>query len=255
MNLGLILESLKFYKIKHAKSIQIWFVLLYALNLPVYVFMAGNVSIEQYVTSLSDLLASSQFTLEALAALKPPDSMWLLIGLSLLAGLINGFFSLLYATLFLGELNEMTPRQSLNSCLTALPRLALFGLLIAVPAVLSSFLAFLPLIIFAVMMYFLPLLLSLEKLKLGDAIQGSLNATRGHKLFIFSQVVLVLLITGLPQNLILNFVPIGILPTGIVTSFFNVLRALIMGRLMGMLYLMIVKKVAMVTPAKPEVKE
>jgi hypothetical protein len=252
VNLGLILESLKFYKLKNARSIQIWFVLLYALNIVVYVVAAGNASITQYLDKLSGLLSNSTFSLADLATLTPPPAIWMVIGLTLLISLINGFFSLIYATLYVGELSGMTAGQSVRRCLAALPKLILFGLMIAVPAILSSCLAFLPLIFFGIMMYFLPLQMTLEKASLAEAVQGSASVTHGRRLFIFAQVFLIALLTSLPQNLILGFLPAGILPQGFITAFFMVLRALIMGRMMGMLYLVIVKQATIIVSHKTD---
>ncbi len=251
MNFLIILESLKFYKVRHERTVQIWFLLLYGLNMLPYILPIGDRDFSLYLSAVEDLLAGKLPAqgLNVLQLLTPGN--WLLLGLSVLAGLINGFFTLMYATLYVGENDDMKPRQSFTRSLAAIPRLILLALLLAVPAVLSACLAFLPLVVFVVMMYFLPLNLTINRQPLAESMHQSYLGTQRQKIFIFVQVVLVSLLITLPQNIIEAVTPDGYLPYLFITTFFTILRAFVQGRLMGILYLFLVKKVPVVIPSKP----
>lgn len=248
MTLLLLLESLKFYKVRHERTIQIWFVLLYALNVLVFLIPAGDRDFSRLFAVMDEMMNGRLPTVPAWDLLSPGN--FLVLGISLAASLITIFFGWMYAVLMVGEADAMTPGQVFSRCLKALPALVLFAVLLLVPAMLSVLLAFIPLLIFLLMMYFLPLNLTIQKQNLVQAIQASYEATSHKKFMIFLQVVLLSFIISLPQNLILNLAPIGGLPYVLIMSFFIVLRALVFGRLMGLLYLFMVKKVPIVIKKK-----
>jgi hypothetical protein len=248
VNFALILEALKFYKVKNARAIQIWFVLLYGINLLFYILPIGERTVG---TIFSDLLNSANGAAPTLPVMT--DARWISLGFLLAISLVNSFFTMLYATLYTGEREGLKPSQCLLRSLAAVPPIILLGLMVVVPAVLSACLIFIPLVVFGLMMYFLPLNLALDRKKLGEAIQHSILATQGFKLMIFVQVVLISLLVSLPRTLIMNLLGSGsILAAGIIASFFAAAQAFMEGRLMGMLYLIIVRKVVPVVPSKPK---
>lgn len=248
MNLAIILESLKFYKLKNAKTIQIWFVLLYGLNILIYVLPIGDTDFSAYFRALDAMLATLKFDQSAILSLTPGN--WFILGMNLAMQIVGAFFALMYATLYVGELDAMKPRQALARSLTIIPKLLLLMVLILIPAILSAFLFFIPLIVFVIMIYFLPLLLSLDKKPLFQAIQQSIADTRGKRLFIFAQVFLLSMFVSLPSGLILDVIPGGQISYAIVSVFFNVLATFMQARMMGILYLILVKKVQFVIPSK-----
>jgi hypothetical protein len=249
VNLAIILEALKFYKLKNAKTIQIWFVLLYGLNILVFILPIGDTDFSAYYRALDTMLATLKFDQSAILALTPGN--WFVLGMSLVMQLVGAFFGLMYATLYVGELESMRPRQAFIRSLAILPKILLLAVLVLIPAILSAFLFFIPLIVFAVMIYFLPLLLSLDKQPLFKAIQQSTADTRGKRLFIFAQVFLLSMFISLPSGLILDVIPGGQISYAIVSVFFAVLATFMQGRIMGILYLILVKKVQYVIPSKP----
>jgi hypothetical protein len=248
VNFAIILESLKFYKLKHERSVQVWFVLLYALNMLVYVVPFADTDFSAYYLALDNLF---QGTVIKPIYLTLTPGNWFVLGMIVLLALIGAFFSLLYAALYVGEHEATGPRQALAGCLAALPRLLLLGLLLIVPAILSACLLFVPLIIFAIMMYFVPLGLVLDKRPLAETMHKSFNDTRKQRLFIFAQIFLLSAIISLPRSIILSIVPASQLSYAIAATFFTVLQALMQGRMMGVLYLVLVKKVQFVIPSRP----
>lgn len=248
MSFAIVFESLKFYKLKHENVVRLWFVLLYVLNISVYFLPFVDTDFSSFYYFLNDFLTNGR------TSLNPADIMttgnWLFIGSSVFLTLVNAFSGLVYATLFVGEKTGMTTGQAALRSLMAVPRLILLGLLLLVPAVLSAYLIFMPVIVFAFMMYFMPLTLSLEKQKLAEAMHNSYQVTRGQKLFIFLQVVLLSMIISIPRSLILRMIPMGLIPNAIVTTFFTVLAAFMQARLMGFLYMLLVMKDQSVLPSK-----
>lgn len=248
MNFVIILEALKFYKSRSARTIQVWFVLLYGINILPFILPFVDLNFDAYAQALGDLMKGS-LPDGGLTQIMTRGN-WIFLGLMVLTSLISSFFTLMYAVGVVSETDAEQPQHILRRSLASLPRLLLFGLLMAVPAILSSCLAFIPLIVFGVMMYFLPLNLALDKLTLTEAMQRSFESTKQRRFFIFLQIVLLSLLISLPETLVESLVPGETLPYAFVSTFFVVLRALVQGRLMGILYLLIVKKVQFVLPSK-----
>jgi len=248
VSFAVILESLKFYKLKHEKTVRLWFVLLYALNIVIYFLPFVDTDFSDFYYFLNDFLADGGTTLILTDVVSPGN--WAFIGLSLFLTLINAFFGLLYATLFVGEYKGMTVGETTLRSLGAAPRIILLGVLLLVPALLSAYLLFMPVIVFALMMYFMPLTLTLEKQKLAEAMHSSYQTTRGQKVFIFFQAVLLSMIISIPRGLILRIVPMDLITTAIVATFFTVLQTFMQARLMGFLYLLLVIKDQSVLPSK-----
>lgn len=248
MSLSIILESLKFYKLKHEKTLQLWFLLLCAMNIGIYFLPFIDTDFSAFYYWLDELAAVSVPNLTILQSLTGGN--WYFMGLSVLMTLVSAFFGLMYATLFVGERDGMMPRQAVVRSLAALPRLLLLAILLLVPALLSLWLLFIPLVVFAFMMFFMPLNLTLEKNKLSEAMQNSYLVTRQQKLFLFIQTVFLSMIISLPHSLISGIFAMGILATAIISAFFTALQTFMQARLMGLLYVILVKKDQSVLPSK-----
>jgi hypothetical protein len=249
VNFIIILESLKFYRLRHERTIQLWFVLLYALNIMIFFLPAVDTDFTAVYKVLEDL-SGSQLANTSLETLLTPGN-WLYLGLTVAVNALNGFFILMYAALFVGEADSLPPRQSVLKCLAALPRLLLLALLLVIPALISVLFFMIPIIIFGMMMYFLPLNLAISRHSLTEAMHQSFLSTNRQKLFIFIQVMMLSIVISLPRTLILMIIPLTEIPFAILTTFFTVLQVFIQGRLMGILYLFLVKKVPLVITSKP----
>jgi hypothetical protein len=248
VSFSIILESLKFYKLKHEKTVQLWFLILYALNIVIYFLPFVDTNFDSFFYFLQGL-SSGQFTADGFRQSITAGN-WAYIGFSLLLNLVCAFFGLMYATLVVGERDGLKPRQALVRSLAVLPRLLLVILMLLVPTILSCYLLFIPAIVFVFMMYYLPLHLTLGKLKISEAMQLSFKDTRKQRFFIFAQVVLLSLILSIPRQLILSLVPLGVIPIAVVVTFFTVLQTFVQGKLMALLYIILVKKDQSVLPSK-----
>ena len=248
MSFAIVLESLKFYKLKHETTVRLWFVVLYALNILIFFLPFVDTDFSDFYYFLNDFLSNGKTSLSLTDVMTAGN--WLFIGFSLSLNLINAFFSLMYATLFIGERTGMTAGQAALRSLSAAGRLILLGLLLLVPALLSAYLLFMPVIVFAFMMYFMPLSLTIERQKMPEAMHSSYQSTRRQKLFIFLQVVLLSMIISIPRGLILRLIPMSLIPTAIVSTFFTVMQAFMQARLMGFLYMLLVIKDQSVLPSK-----
>jgi len=249
VSLVILLEAMKIHKLRHEKTVQLWFVLLYVINLLPLVLPVGDKDFTPLLGAFAEMSAG-RFDVPPVGDLLTPGN-WLIIGLLLLTNLITLFFSLMYVTLFVGEKDDRTPRQAVLGCFRALPSLLALGLLLLLPALFSALLAFIPLVVFLLMIYFLPLNLTLERKNLAMALQDSLTATRHRKLFIFFKVVLLSFVLSLPQRLVQSMVT-SVLAYYALSTFFLVLQSFMHARLMGILYLYLVKKVPFVIPSKPD---
>ena len=249
MTFLILLESLKFHKLKHERAVQIGFVSLFLLNLAILVLPIGDRNFDALFLAFDELMEGNLAVQPAWELLSPGNM--LLIGLMLLLNLVMLFFSYVYATLYIGEHDGMTPGQAVWRCLKALPALVLLGLAMLLPAIVSIMFAFIPVFVFLLMMYFLPLNLSLDRQSLNDAIRHSFEMTSKKKLFILVQTILLSLVLGMPQNLLLNLSGKNQIAYAAISCFFMVIRSFTQGRLMGILYLFLVKKVPLVIPSKP----
>jgi hypothetical protein len=250
VNLRIILESLKFYKMKSERTIQVWFIVLYCLNLSIYLLPFVDTDFSGYFAYLDSML-SGRMPADSFFSILTTGNLFFL-GLSFLLTLIGAFFFIMYATLFVGQNDGMEPRDSFKKCVSALPRFLLLLLLLALLSAVSACLAFLPLLVLAVVLYFLPLNLTLENRPLRVALEKSFRDSRQVRFFIFLKVILLSLLLSLPRGLILSFIPDLVLPYVMVATFFTVLQLFAQARLMGILYLLLVKKEPGVLPSKPE---
>ena len=245
MNLIVAFEALKFYKVKSERVIQRWFIILYLINISIW-FVPFADSDFTAAFQVLNKIAGGEAAVIALTR-----GNWIFIGLMLLVQLINMFFTFMYAALFVRERTDTERSSGLKSLGYALPRLVLVLLLLLFPALISLFLLMIPLIVFVSMMYFLPLHLILGRTKLAEGMQLSFRQSKGFKLLIFIQVLFLSLLVTFPESIIIGFFPESITASILIQSFFSVLLAFSQGRLMGILYLYIVKKETVVITSKP----
>lgn len=247
MNLLLTLESIKFYKVKHERLVQIGFVLLFLLNLMPYLLPFGNPYYPEFERSMSAFMAN------------PADPASVLTGgniavimMTAASSLVNLLFTFAYATLMVGESDARTNREIFKGFLVGLPRLILLGILMIVPVILSAFLVMIPVVIAVSNLYLLPLMLLADRKKLTVAIQDSMAGTKGFRMMILLQMFFLSALLYLPESIILGFVPASYMASVFIAQFFAVLQTFAQGRLMGTFYLYLVKKVPVMIPSKPQ---
>lgn len=244
-----VLESLRFYRVKHENLVRIGFIVLFLLRLIPIVLPYGDRDFTRLNEALLILLSGNLTAIPPVTSLLSPGN-WLLLGSVQLIEVLAWIVQFLYAAMYVGEIEGRPFRQSAVSVLRALPRLLLLVAPLLLLAVLSAYLLFIPLIWILTAIYFLPLTLTDSRQPLRDAVSRSFNRSRGHRLTIFVQVLLLMMLVGLPSRLF------GQVPGGwtsvLITTFFGTVRTFALGRQMALLYLNVVKNRPDVLPSKPD---
>ncbi len=247
MNLILTFESIKFYKVKHERLVQLTFVLLYLINIAPYFLPIGDPDFSTYFAAVEGLLTNPSGTLPM-----PSSGNLITIGFVVAVSIINLLVTFGYASLMVGEQQKRTGNEIINAFLNGFPRLFLFALLMAIPLLLSSLLLMIPVLYFIANLYVLPTLLLSDRQKLVPALQSSVLVTKGFRIAILLQMFFLSIFLSLPESLILSFMPASVITSVLIPQFFVVLQTFAQGRLMGAFHLFLVKKVPLMIPSKPQ---
>ena len=247
MNLMLLLETMKFHKIKQEMAVRILFVFCYAMNIGIFFFPGSDPDLTVLYRAM-ERMAQGEFILPAFTS-----GNKLFIFLTFAVSLLTILCTFTYAALFAGEHDGLTTRQIVFNVFRSIPALIVTGILLIVPAIFSSFLLFIPMIIILMTLYFLPLNLILGRMRLTEAMAASARDTKRVRIFIFLQYIMLMIIMNLPESMILTIFQVKGLAGALISAFFLTATALMRGRLMGMFYLNLVKKVPVVIPSKPNV--
>lgn len=247
MNLMLLIETMKFHKIKQEMAVRILFVFCYAVNIGIFFFPGSDPDLTVLYRAM-ERIAQGEFTMPSFSA-----GNQLFIVLNFTASLLTILCTFIYAALFAGEHEGLTTGQIVVNIIRSIPALVATGILLIVPAIFSSFLLFIPLIVILMTLYFLPLNLILGRMRLTEAMAASARDTKRARIFIFLQYMMLMIIMNLPESLVLTIFQVRGLAAALIGAFFLTATALMRGRLMGMFYLNLVKKVPVVIPSKPNV--
>lgn len=247
MNLLLLIEAMKFHKVKQEMAVRILFVFCYMINIGIFFFPGSDPDLTVLFRAMEQM-AQGEFTLPAFTS-----GNQLFIGLTFAASLLTILCTFTYAALFAGGHEGLTTRQIVVNILRSIPALIATGILLIVPAVFSSFLLFIPMIFILMILYFLPLNLILGRMRVTEAMSASARDTRRARVFIFLQYMMLMIVMNLPESMILTIFQVRGLAGALISAFFLSATALMRGRLMGMFYLNLVKKVPVMIPSKPNV--
>lgn len=247
MNLILTLEALKVYKVKHERLVQLAFVVLYLVNIAPYVLPVGDMDFSGFLYATETFIQDPSKPLPLLTS-----GNLLSLGLIAVTGLVDLLATMGYSVLMAGEHAGFSGKTMLLRLAKGLPALLLTLLLLLVPVILSSFLFMIPVLLLVTNLYVLPVLLLSENRKLTEALQAAIQLVKGFKMMILLQMFFLSIILSLPESLVLGFMPQTLLTSILVPQFFVVLQVFAQGRLLGMFYLFLVKKVPVVIPSKPQ---
>ena len=248
MNLLLLLETIKFHRIKQEAAVRNLFLVCYLVNVGVYFFPGSDPDLTSLVNALEAFAMGE--------SVKPviTEGNLLFAGLSVVAMLVTLLCTFIYAALFAGDREGNATREIMTSVIKAVPSLVLCGILLIVPIIFSALLMFIPLFIILTALYFLPLNLILGRMKLTEAMTTSFKDTRHAKMIIFLQYTMLMIVMNLPESLLVNLLPVTGIAAVLIAAFFISAQAMMRGRLMGIFYLNLVKKVPIVIPSKPNVR-
>ncbi len=247
MNLMLLIETMKFHKVKQEMAVRILFVFCYVINTGIFFFPGTDPDLTVIYNTL-ERMTQGDITMPPLT-----DGNMLFIGLSLAASILTFLCTFFYAALYTGEKEDIPTRDIIKRLILSIPAIAATGVLLIVPVIFSSFLLFIPMIFILTAIYFLPLNLIIGRMRLSEALASSVRDTRRARLFIFLQYLFLMFAMNLPESLILTLFQLRGVASALVSGFFLAASALMRGRLMGIFYLNLVKKVPVVIPSKPNV--
>ena len=126
---------------------------------------------------------------------------------------------------------------TLKTCVNALPRVILFGL-ISIPVLLISVPLFMiPALVFFTMFFFVPLNISYGKHSLGRSMELSNQQTKNSKILILIMLLFSRTLINLALNLVGLIFAKHFYSYGLFEAFFYALRTMVVGRLAGMLFL------------------
>ena len=247
MNLLLTLEALKFYKVKHERLVQTGFIILYLINILPFLLPFADPDFSPFLSGVEAYMADPTKAIPTLTS-----GNWAVIGMTLIAGIINLLVIIAYASLMAGEQANKSGLEIFKDFAAGLPRLILFLALMVVPVLLSTLLFMIPTLFMVANFYLLPLLLLVDGRKLVDGLQASVQMTKGFRIMILLQIFFLSILLSLPESIVLGLMPESSVSSLLVTTFFIVLQTFAQGRLMAMLYLYLVKKVPVMIPSKPQ---
>jgi len=236
--LNIVLDSLKFYKLKNENTARILFLIVYALFLGFYIFPIGvPVDVEAIATMLMDNTAAKISVLSGANILNFISQIVLI--------LLTACFSLLYANCYVMQSEGFPNKKAILSAIRSIPKLFGFLIVMLLPVVISSLFAFIPLIYLFYALFFSPMMIIEGKKGIIESIRESYKATKGIKLSIFISQMLLYFLMNLPITLFSTaFFYIGnndTLAEYLVMSFLRAAYVLMGGRLIGNFYILAIK--------------
>ena len=238
MSFVIAIEALKFYKLKQERLVQVLFLFCFGLNAVSILYPIGDTdfsSLSAWMTRSMTLMQTG----ESHMILYPPalsGGNLLFLGTRMLVLIANLFVSYFYAAAYSAERDGMPAMKGVKNFTRSLPRLLLLLLLLIVPAFLSMFLLMIPFVLGALMFVFAPLLITEQRLKIGDALQQSYELTRGRKFYLFFSFVLISVFTSILENITRAISGNNQLTWVLLSSLVTAISALILGRLIGLCY-------------------
>ena len=226
---------------------QILFVLLLIVNLAVALFAPGDDNFDALMQFLSDQLQLIGFSPSA-AQLTPSDipltrGNFIFIGFQTLLFFFNALIAVLYTGAYAAERIGQPASLGLRSMVRSIPKLILLVLALIIPALLSSFFMWLPIIVILCGVAFTPLLFSEKRLPFGSAIKQSWQLTRGHKLSIFASFFFLNAINRVIALVVGFMAPRNEMILTVLSVFLTVLFTLMKGRLLGLMYVFYTRQV------------
>ncbi len=244
MGTAFTIESIKFYKTKSQWFVRAIFLLALALNLGFSLFPIGDNNFSAlmlYTDEVSQNMMSYAMNPQALAALPAPLSQGNIVFMIsyLILQLVNLTLVLTYAGGYSAERVGKLAGEGIKRMLISLPKVLLLLLILIIPALFSSFLFWIPLIVLVCALCFAPLFYSEHGMGFVAGLKESIRRTKGRKLYIFVSFALL----GILFDLASLLVPDNPAITQWILPFFDVLLILMRGRLLGLLYVFFYRQV------------
>ncbi|MDD2213337.1 MAG: hypothetical protein PHR21_02170 [Oscillospiraceae bacterium] len=236
MSFIFILESLKFYKMKSERVVQLLFLLTLGINLLFSFYNPGDSDFSALQSYLLRELVPATTVVTTNFPTPVSTGNLIFLGWRLLQFALNLLLSFFYASAYTAERQGLPAVKGLKAMAVVLPQVLGLGLLLIVPALLSVFLLWIPLIILTLMLFMTPLILADQRVTLRQAMQTSADLSHKRKGFFFGLFFLLFLLASMAESLLLSFSESLTLVYLVVYAFLATLYVLMRGRLIGLIY-------------------
>ncbi|NJP40769.1 hypothetical protein HCH52_06850 [Oscillospiraceae bacterium HV4-5-C5C] len=236
MSFIFVLESLKFYKMKSERTVQLLFLLTLGFNLLFLIFSPGDSdfsALQSYL--LRELVPATTVVSTSFPAPVSTGNL-IYLGWRFLQFCLNLILSFFYASAYTAERQGLPAFKGIKALAVVLPQVIALGLMLVVPALLSAFLLWIPLIILTLMLFMAPLILADRRVSLRQAMQTSADLSRKRKGFFFGLFLLLFILASMAESLLLSFTDSASLVYVTVYAFLETLYVLMRGRLTGLIY-------------------
>ncbi len=248
--LPLLVDSLKFYKLRREWAVRVLFLLCLLVNLPPFLLPRGRgltgLADATLDTTASILVAAQKLVVQFDGA----DALWL--AASLVAPVLSMLIAVFYATLYVDELKGLVGSRPVLRTLRRLPRLALMYVLVEILVLAGGTLFFLPSVILVFAIALAPLYVTDGGRGVTEALLESAKRTNRYKMRIAFLDLTLVMGMNLPATLVALPFMAGDTTgaaTGVISAFFSALSWLMLGRLHGKLYHLLVCQVDDVIPS------
>jgi hypothetical protein len=252
--LPLLLDALRFYKLRREGAVRTLFGVALAANLAPVLLPLGK-GFTAFFTGLADVAGTKELVAfvtasATLSAYDWKDGLWL--GAMILAPVLSMLCALFYANLYVDELEGRTDGKPVRRTFRRLPRLFLLYVSIQVIIVMSGMFLFLPAVVLILALSLAPLLITAGGRRMLEASAESASRTNHFKIrFAFLDLTL-LMAMNLPAY-VLQFLFAAMDSSGIVSAsisaFFGAMAWIMLGRLHGRLYHLLVSQPQDVVPS------
>lgn len=244
MSFILAIEALKFYKLKQERLVQAMFLLCFALNALSMLFPLGDTNfanLDAWLTRSLSLDFSGQ-----LGVISYPPALTtgnlIFIASQILLMIVNLFFSYFYAAAYSAERDGMPASKGIKTMARSLPKQLLLLLLLIVPAFLSVFLLFIPVVVGSMIILFAPLLIAERRQSLSLAISDSHVLTKHRKFYLFLAFMLVNMFVGMLERFVGFVSGSNSLAWILLYAMIAAIAAMMRGRLIGLTYVFFSKQ-------------
>lgn len=244
MSFILAIEALKFYKLKQERLVQAMFLLCFGINCLSMLFPLGDTNFTNLDAWVNRSL-TLDFTGQTGMISYPPalsNGNLIFLGSQVLLLIVNIFFSYFYAAAYSAERDGLPASKGIQTMARSLPKQLLLLLLIIVPAFLSMFFLFIPIIIGSMMILFAPLLIAERRQKLNVAISDSYILTKHRKFYLFLSFMLVNMFISILERLIAMIAGSNSLAWILLIAMVSAIAAMMRGRLIGLTYVFFAKQ-------------
>ena len=245
--LALLFDSFRFHRLRREWAARLLFLICLVVNLPPVLLPLGQGFLFLANDTSTDLAVKMTGFLSHFDRM---DTLWL--AASIVAPLLSLFLALVYANLHVDDLQNRKDGQPVRRTLRALPRLLALFLLVALLCTIGGIFFIIPGLILLIGTCLSPLLVTVGRRHTVEAIMESYGFTRRNKFRIALFDLTIVVSMGIPATLLALPFAAGDVTgaaTGAISAFFGAMSWMMLGRLHGKLYHLLVTQAEDVIPS------